>query len=127
MRAEYGCAAGALRHFGLASLWTRLRAAAQPHLLGAEYAYAFVSARRVLASGRLRVVGEALFQQLSWRNLRSNFDFRRALAGDLNCQPVGRRGEGRVYPDRGVPDIPIHFRRADHCGDIFEVAGFLVL
>jgi len=57
----------------LAELWT----------LGAGYAYAFVSARRVLASGCLHAVGEALFKQLPGRALRSDFDFRRALAGDL--------------------------------------------
>jgi hypothetical protein len=28
-------------------------------------------------------------------------------------------------PDRGVPDIPVYFRCADHCGHISEVAGFL--
>jgi len=93
--------------------------------LGAEYAYAFVSPRRVLASGRLHAVGEAFFKQLSRRNLRGNLDFCLALVADLNCQPVGGRCEGRVHLHRGVAHFPVNFQCAHHCGRSFEVASFL--
>lgn len=49
----------------MAELWT----------LGAGYAYAFVSSRRVLASGRLHAVGEALFKQLPWRSYAATLTF----------------------------------------------------